>query len=200
MPGIAAIANNAVPDAKTIHCFYITSESNLGLELKNGQREGKDPDVKIVASAAGHRGIIVDSSQLGATDYRGINLVVGFTQPAGDSAHHESTHSESPQNTTTRDALHNAIQDAISYNSVYDGTNYDDSSTDDTTTDGTTHDGTTHDGTHDSSSPDNAIYDGNTHDVSILSPSYMPLAQTEKSHNTIAVCSHGDQAWVYYLG
>ena len=38
-----------------------------------------------------------------------------------------------------------------------------------------------------------------TNDVSVISPVYRILKKTEISNHAIAICSSGDQAWVYYL-
>lgn len=130
MPGLAAIVNNAVPDGKSIQCFYNTNNLNLGLVLENGAADGADSEKSFAANSTDQKGIIVNPSRVGAIGYLGINLIVGITQPV------------LPANVTTY-------------------TKY---------------------------------------DVSIISPIYKQLTQTEANNTSIAACSYKDKAWVYYLG
>lgn len=46
--------------------------------------------------------------------------------------------------------------------------------------------------------PESGTY--STYNVSIISPVYRPLAKTEKTNVSIALCSTGKSAYVYYLG
>lgn len=130
MPGIAAIVNNAVSDGKSIQCFHNTNNLNLGLVLENGAADGDDPEKAFIAKSSDQKGIIVNPSQVGATEHLGINLIVGITQPVLASG------------TTTY-------------------TKY---------------------------------------DVSIISPVYKPLTQTEANNRSITACSYEKKTWVYYLG
>jgi len=81
MPGVAALVNHLVPDGKSIQLFYNTNDLNLGLELKDGTADGDDPNRKFVAKSTDRQGIIVNPSQAAATEFLGMNLVFGITQP-----------------------------------------------------------------------------------------------------------------------
>ncbi|KAK4223234.1 hypothetical protein QBC38DRAFT_517343 [Podospora fimiseda] len=82
MSGIAALVVSTAPVNERIHVYYNTDTKNLGLTMKNGDKDGEDPSKSFASSADDQKVIIPNPSQIGASHLLGMNLVVGIANQA----------------------------------------------------------------------------------------------------------------------
>ncbi|QPC73131.1 hypothetical protein HYE68_003883 [Fusarium pseudograminearum] len=80
MAPISVLLNSNVTDDKGLQVFYVTSQDNLGIALRNSAAKGVDSQDFYEAAADAHVGLIPVKSEIGSAVMNGLNLVVAITK------------------------------------------------------------------------------------------------------------------------